>query len=58
MLSKKSISWDSFNANLTKIVNKTGREFDWRSIIGGSRPATFVSGIAPNYYGDIEITRS
>ena len=55
---QKSISWDSFNANLTKIVNKTGREFDWRSIIGGSRPATFVSGIAPNYYGDIEITRS
>lgn len=55
---QKSISWDSFNAKLTKIINKTGREFDWRSITGGSRPATFVSGTAPNYYGDIEITRS
>lgn len=55
---EKSITWGSFNAGLTKIVNKTGREFDWRSITGGSRPAKFVSGIAPNYYGDIEITRS
>ena len=55
---EKSISWGNFNSKLTKIVNKTGRSFDWRSITAGSKPATFVSGIAPNWYGDIEITRS
>ena len=52
---EKKITWDKFNSGLTRIVNKTKRSFDWRSITGGSKPATFVKGIAPNWYGDIEI---
>ncbi len=55
---EKSISWNSFNAGLTKIVNQTGRAFDWKSITAGSEEAYFVSGIARNWYGDIEITTS
>ena len=55
---QKQITWDKFNSQLTKIVNKTGREFDWKSITSGSQPATFDYGIAANHYGNIEITRS
>ena len=54
---EKSISWSSFNAGLTKIVNKTDIAFDWKKITGGSDAATFVEGIAPNWYGDIQIVK-
>jgi len=47
---------DSFNKNLTKIINKTGREFDWKEITGGSSAATFVAGIIPHSAGDITVT--
>ena len=55
---KKEISWGSFNSELTKIVNKTGRSFDWKSITGGPATANFETGTVKSWYGDIEITRS
>ena len=54
---RKEILWSSFNGNLTKIVNKTGRVFDWKSITKGSAAATFETGIAKNLYGNIEIVK-
>ena len=51
----KVINWGKFNADLNKIVNKTGRSFDWKSITGGPTNATFVTGTVENWYGDIEV---
>ena len=53
---KKQITWTSMNGSLTKIVNKTGRSFNWKKITGGPEDATFVSGIVRNWYGDIEVS--
>ena len=41
-----SIGSDAFgsNTNLTKIVNKTGKAFDWNGICGATSGATFVTG--------------
>lgn len=54
---EKSISWNGFNDGLTTIVNKTPNAFDWKSITGGSGDAYFVEGVAPNWYGDIQIVK-
>ena len=55
---EKNISWASHNGDLNKIINKTGRSFDWKSITGGPTTANFVTGTVRNWYGDIEITSS
>ncbi len=53
----KQISWTSINGSLTKIVNKTGRAFNWTAITKSASPTgTFVTGTLENWYGDIEIT--
>ena len=44
------------NSNLTKIVNKTGRTFDWGYIINGSSGYNFVTGTVVNDAGNVEIT--
>lgn len=54
---RKEVLWSAFNGDLTKIVNKTGRVFDWKAITKGSAAATFETGIAKNPYGNIEITK-
>lgn len=54
----KEITWTEHNAELTKIVNKTGKSFDWKSITKGPTTATFETGTVRNWYGDIEVTRS
>ncbi len=47
----------SSNPNLTKIVNKTGRSFNWKDITGsGSSVATFVTGTIAHSAGDIIVT--
>ena len=53
----KAKTWTSFNYYMTKIVNKTNRAFDWRSITGGPSTANFVTGTVENWYGDIEVVR-
>ena len=56
----KRINWTSQNATLVKIVNKTGRKFKWNGITAGSGDAnaSYETGTAENWYGDIEITSS
>ena len=44
------------NSNLTKITNKTGRTFDWGSIINGSSGYNFAAGTVENGNGNVEIT--
>jgi len=58
IIGKKAFSKGSFydNKNLTKIINQTGREFDWKEITGGSSAATFVTGIISHSAGDITVT--
>lgn len=54
---KKEKSWDNMNGDLTKIVNKTGRAFNWTAITNSVAPTgNFVTGTLDNWYGDIEIT--
>ena len=52
----KRINWTTQNSKLTKIINKTNRSFDWKSITAGPSAATFKTGIVENWYGDIEVT--
>ena len=54
---RKEVNWDNFNLSLTKIVNKTGRKFDWKAITGGSTEATFEYGTVENWYGNIEVVK-
>ena len=51
----KVVNSGSNNGNLIKIVNKTGRSFNWQDITGGPSAATFVTGIVESWYGDIEV---
>jgi hypothetical protein len=51
----KYITWTSANGELTTIVNKTEKEFDWQDITGGPSEAKFVTGTVENWYGDIEV---
>ena len=44
------------NSNLTKIVNKTGRSFDWGYIINNSSGYNFAAGTVVNAVGNVEIT--
>ena len=44
------------NSNLTKIVNKTGRSFDWGYIINGSSGYNFVTGTVENGNGNVSVT--
>ena len=55
---KKQITWTSMNGSLNKIVNKTGRKFNWQSITDGPSPATFETGTIENWYGNIEVTKN
>ena len=50
-------TWTSNNGDMTEIVNKTGRSFDWQDITVGSEPATFKTGVAKNWYGDVTISK-
>ena len=52
----KRVNWTTQNSTLTKIINKTGKSFNWQSITAGPSPASFVSGNVENWYGDIEVT--
>lgn len=48
----------SSNPNLTKIINKTGRSFDWNAIIKGAdySSESFVTGTVETEYGNVQIT--
>ena len=44
------------NSSLTSITNKTGRSFNWGSIINNSSGYEFVTGTVVNTAGNVEIT--
>ena len=46
---------NSSNPNLTKIINKTGKSFDWGSIVNNSYGYNFVTGTVVNSYGNVEV---
>ena len=48
------------NVNLVKIINKTGREFDWYYLTGSNHtnPGKFRVGTVSHQSGDIVITDS
>ena len=46
---------DSSNPNLTKIINKTGKSFDWGSIVNNSSGYNFVTGTIVNDNGNVEV---
>ena len=48
---KKSFS----NPNLTKIINKTGKSFDWGYIVNWSSGYNFVTGTVVNDNGNVEV---
>ncbi len=54
----KQISWTSMNGDLTKIINKSNRAFNWQAITNGPSSATFTTGTIENWYGNIEVTSS
>ena len=45
------------NPNLVKIVNKTGKSFNWKNILGGTSEATFEEGVVKTSHGDIIVTK-
>ena len=46
---------DSSNLNLTKIINKTGKSFDWGYIVNNSSGYDFVTGTVVNSNGNVEV---
>ena len=52
---RKEIVYTNYNSDLVKIINKTGKVFDWKLITGGPSDATFVSGTVENWFGNIEV---
>ena len=45
----------SSNLNLTKIINKTGRSFNWGDIVNDSSGYDFVTGTVVNSNGNVEV---
>ena len=46
------------NPNLTKIVNKTGKSFDWGFIVNGISGYIFITGTVKNDYGNVEVVNN
>lgn len=48
------------NPDLTKIINKTGKEFDWYALTGSNKtnPGKFVTGVVQHQSGNIEVVAS
>ena len=47
--------YNTSNPNLTKIINKTGKSFDWGYIVNGSSGYNFVTGTVVNSSGNVEV---
>ena len=51
----KEVSWGNFNM-MTKIVNKTGKSFDWGSITYSRYSSNIATGTIKHQYGNITLT--
>ena len=45
----------SSNPNLTKIINKTGKSFDWGDIVNWDSGYNFITGTVVNSNGNVEV---
>ena len=52
--------YNTSNPNLTKIINKTGKSFDWGDIVNWSSGYNFVTGTVVNYSdnGNVEVVNN
>ena len=50
--------YNTSNLNLTKIINKTGKSFDWGDIVNSSSGYNFVTGTVVNSYGNVEVVNN
>ena len=48
----------SSNSNLTKIINKTDKVFDWGTIVNSSSGYNFVTGTVVNSNGNVEVVNN
>lgn len=50
--------WNDSNLNLTKVINRTGKAFDWTNVIDSVylTPQVFVTGTAHTTSSDVQIT--
>ena len=46
------------NSELTKIINKTGKSFNWKNIVNGTSDATFETGTIKTSHGDIVVSKN
>lgn len=44
------------NINLNKVINKTGKQFDWSNIVNGHTSDPFATGTLTNSLGNVQIT--
>ena len=49
---------DSSNLNLTKIINKTGRSFNWGDIVNWDSGYNFITGTVVNSSGNVEVVNN
>ena len=54
-IAKNAFQKDQWSTDLTKIINQTGRSFDWGLIINGTSGYNFVTGTVYNQYGNVEV---
>ena len=47
----------SSNSKLTKIINRTGKSFKWKDIVGSSHDNTFEAGTIENSNGEVIVTK-
>ena len=50
--------YNTSNPNLTKIINKTGKSFDWGDIVNWSSGYNFVTGTVVNDNGNVEVVNN
>ena len=50
--------YNTSNPNLTKIINKTGKSFDWGDIVNWDSGYNFITGTVVNRYGNVEVVNN
>ena len=54
-IERNAFEKDQWSLTLTKIINQTGRSFDWGLIINGTSGYNFVTGTVYSQYGNVEV---
>ena len=54
-IERNAFEKNQWSLTLTKIINQTGRSFDWGLIINGTSGYNFVTGTVYSQYGNVEV---